>query len=88
MVLAKIAKEGSRVLLVTPHWNEAPWYELFQELTVRSYEWRGSQYLTKAGNLRPIHKWFTLFSYVVGERGVLTEEELATELAGTLCVEK
>ena len=40
-VLAKIAKEGSRVLEVTPHWNEAPWYGFSQELTVRSYEWRG-----------------------------------------------
>ena len=36
-VLANIAKEGSRVLLVTPHWREAPWYGLLQELTVRSF---------------------------------------------------
>ena len=84
MVLDKIAKEGARVLLVTPHWNEAPWYGLLQELTVRSYEWRGSLYFTAAGNLRHIPKWFTLFSYVVCERKVLTEEELATELAGEL----
>ena len=40
-MLDKIAKDGSRVLLVTPHWQEAPWYELLLELTVRSYEWRG-----------------------------------------------
>ena len=39
-VLDKIAKEGARVLLATPHWKEAPWYGLLQELTVRSYEWR------------------------------------------------
>ena len=32
-------------------------------------------------NLRPIPKWFTLFSYVVGKRRVLTEAELAEELA-------
>ena len=38
--LDKIAKEGARVLLVTPHWKEAPWYGLLKELTVRSYEWR------------------------------------------------
>ena len=35
-----------------------------------------------------IPKWFTLFSYVVVERRVLTEEELDTELAGELCVAK
>ena len=86
-MLDKIAKEGARVLLVTPHWNEAPWYGLLQELTVRSYEWRVRLYLTEAGNLRPIPKWFTLLSYVVEERRVLTEEKLATELAGELCVE-
>ena len=34
------------------------------------------------GNLRPIPKWFTLFSYVVGKRRVLTKAELAEELAG------
>ena len=55
-VLAKIAEDGSRVLLVTPHWQEAPWYELLLELTVRSYEWRGKLYLTEGGNLRPIPK--------------------------------
>ena len=27
-------------------------------------------------------KWFTLFSYVVGKRQVLTKAELAEELAG------
>ena len=27
-------------------------------------------------------KWYTLFSYVVGKRRVLTKEELAEELAG------
>ena len=27
-VLDKIAMEGARVLLVTPHWKEAPWYGL------------------------------------------------------------
>ena len=42
-------------------------------------EWR--LYLTEAGNLRPIPKWFTLFSYVVWKRRVLTEVELAVELA-------
>ena len=47
-VLAKIAKEGSRVLLVTPHWKEAPWYGLLMEVTVRSYEWRGMLYLTES----------------------------------------
>ena len=88
MVLDKIAKEGARVLLVTPHWKEAPWYGLLQELTVKSYEWRGRLYLTEARNLRPIPKWFTLFSYVVWERRVLTKEELATELAGELSVKK
>ena len=87
-VLAKIAKKASRMLLVTPHWKKAPWYGLLQELTVRSYEWMVRLYLTEAGNLRPIPKWFTLFSYVVGARRVLTEAELATELAGELCVEK
>ena len=60
-VLTKISKEWSRVLLVTSHWREAPWYGLLMELTVRSYEWRGRLYLTEAGNLRPIPKWFTLF---------------------------
>ena len=29
-----------------------------------------------------IPKWYTLFSYVVGKRRVLTKEELAEELAG------
>ena len=82
MVLAKIAEDSSRVLLVTPHWQEAPWYELLLELTVRSYEWRGKLYLTEGGNLRHNPKWFTLFSYVVGKWRVLTKEELAEELAG------
>ena len=81
-VLAKIAEDGSRVLLVTPHWQEAPLYELFLELTVRSYERRVKLHLTEGGNLRPIPKWYTLFSYVVGKRRVLTKEELAEELAG------
>ena len=48
-VLAKIAEDGSRVLLVTPHWKEAPWYELLMELTVRSYEWSGRLYLAEGG---------------------------------------
>ena len=64
-VLDKIAEDGSRVLLVTPHWRQAPWYELLLKMTVRSYEWRGKLYLTEGGNLRPIPKWFTLFSCVV-----------------------
>ena len=81
-VLTKIAEDGSRVLLVTPHWKEAPWYELLMELTVRSYEWRWRLYLTEGRSLRPIPKWFTLFSYVVGNRRVLTEAELAEELSG------
>ena len=81
-VLIKIAEDGARVLLVTPHWQEAPWYELLLELTVRCYKWRGKLYLTEGGNLRPIPKWFTLFSYVVGKRRVLTKAELAEELAG------
>ena len=33
-------------------------------------------------NLRTIPKWFTLFSNVLGKRQVLTELELAEELAG------
>ena len=41
----------------------------------------GKLYLTEGGNLRPIPKWYTLFSYVVGKRRVLTKEELAAELA-------
>ena len=81
-MLTKIAEDGSRVLLVTPHLKEAPWYELLMELTVRSYEWRGRLYLTEGGCLRPIPKWFTLFSYVVGKRRLLTKAELAEELAG------
>ena len=60
-VLTKIAEDGSRVLLVTPHWKEAPWYGLLMELTVRIYEWMWRLYLTEGGNLRPIPKWFTLF---------------------------
>ena len=82
MVLTKIAEDGSRVLLVKPHLKEAPWYELLMELTVRSYEWRGRLYLIEGGNLRPIPKWYTLFSYVVGKRRVWTKAELAEELAG------
>ena len=70
------------MLLVTPHWQEAPWYELLLRMTVRSYEWRGKLYLTEGGNLRPILKLYTLFSYVVGKRRVLTKEGLAEELAG------
>ena len=72
-MLDNIPKEGSRVLVVTPHWKEAHWYELLIKLTVRSYEWRGRLYLTEAWNLRPIPKWFTLFLYVVRKRRVLTE---------------
>ena len=68
-VLDKIANDGSRVLLVTPHWQEAPWYELSLELT-------------DGGILRPIPKCFTLFSYVVGKRRVFTKKELTEELAG------
>ena len=81
-VLDKIAKDGSRVLLVTPHWKEAPWYGLLMELTVRSYEWSGRLYLTEGVNLRPIPKWYALFSYVMGKRRASTEVELAAELAG------
>ena len=80
-VLTRIAEDGAMVLLVTPHWQEAPWYESLLELTVRSYEWRGKLYLTEGGKLRPIPKWFTLFLYVVGKRRVLTKKELAEELA-------
>ena len=81
-VLAKIAEHSSRVLLVTPHRQEAPWYELLLKMTVRSYERRGKLHLTEGGNLRPIPKWFTLYSYVVGKRRRLTKAELAEELAG------
>ena len=55
---------------------------------MRSYEWIGRLHLTEAVNLRPIPKWFTLFSYVVGERKFSTAEEMATELAGELSAEK
>ena len=82
MVLTKIAEDGSRVLLVTPHWKEGPWYAFLMELKVRSYEWRGRLYLTEGWNLRPIPKWFTMFSYVVGKRRALTKAELAEGLAG------
>ena len=64
-VLAKIAEDGARVLLVTPHWKEAPWYELLMELTVRIYEWRGRLYLTEGGicnqfqnGLRYFYMWW------------------------------
>ena len=87
MVLDKIAKECARVLLLTPHWKEAPGYVLLQELTVRRYEWMGRLYLTEGGNLRTIPMWFTLFSYVACEREVLTDEELTIELAGELSAE-
>ena len=66
-VLDKIAEDGSRVLLVTHHWQEAPWYELLLKLTVRSYEWRGKLYLTEGGNLRPIPKWQSLYTRPVRE---------------------
>ena len=58
------------------------WYELLVELNGRSYDWRGKLYLTEGGRLRPIPKWFTLFSLVVGRRQRLTEVELSTDLAG------
>ena len=44
-VLTSISKEWSRVLLVTTHWREAPWYGLLMGLTLRSYEWRGRLYV-------------------------------------------
>ena len=82
-VLAKIANEGSRVLLVTPHWRAAPWYGLLNELTVRSYYWRGGGWNLKWFHSEVIHHIFLCG----GERRVLTEAKLATELAGEPTVE-
>ena len=42
----------------------------------------GEVIFDRGGNLRPIPKWFTLFSYVVGKRRVLSKKELTVELAG------
>ena len=67
-VLEKVSKERSRVSMVAPYCKEALWYELLVELNGRSYDWRGNIYLTEGGRLRPIPKWFTLFSLVVGRR--------------------
>ena len=68
--------------MVAPYCKEALWYELLVELNGRSYDWRGNIYLTEGGRLRPIPKWFALFSFVVGRRQRLTEVELSTDLAG------
>ena len=68
--------------MVAPYCKEALWYALLVALNGRSYDWRGKLYLTEGGHLRPILKWFTLFSYVVGRRQWLTKVELSTELAG------
>ena len=65
-VLQKINMDKSRVMLVTPYWVNAPWYELLRELTVRSVAWEGRLYLSDGGRIRPRPKWITLFSYVVG----------------------
>ena len=41
----------------------------------------GGVIFDRKGKFATIPKWFTLFSYVVGKRRVLTEVELAEELA-------
>ena len=43
-VLEKIRKEHSRVLLITPKWKYAPWYEDLLAITVRSYEYGVTRY--------------------------------------------
>ena len=68
-VLWKADHDGSAMLLVTPKWENAPWYPMLMVLAVRQREWVGRIYLSEAGNLRPPPRWTTLFTYLVG-RGV------------------
>ena len=65
-VLEKVCRDKSRLLLVTPNWLKAQWFALLTKLAVRQKEWTGKLYLSEQGKLRPVPRWTTLFTYVVG----------------------
>ena len=52
-VLAKLALDKAKALVVTPVWEEAKWWNIMQQMTRRSLEIEGPIYLSKLGNLRP-----------------------------------
>ena len=66
LVLEKVCRDKSRLLLVTPNWPDAMWFPLLARLAVRQKEWKGKLYLSEEGKLRPVPRWTTLFTYLVG----------------------
>ena len=66
-VLAKVQKDKSQILLVTPYWKWAKWYPLLKKLTKDRKKWSQALYLDDQGKLRRAPTWETLFSVVDGE---------------------
>ena len=65
-VLGKIWKERANVMVVTPVWKFAPWYDLLERMTVKGLIWEHPLYLDEGGQLRPAPRWKTRFSIVAG----------------------
>ena len=65
-VVDKIVRDGTRGLVVAPHWPEARWFRRLQRLPVEQHVWRQPLYLETDGRLRRLPKWATVFVYLPG----------------------
>ena len=66
MVLTKIKRERSRVLLVTPNWPHMSWWGKLEKMTEKFAIYHHPLYLDDQGVLRPKPLWDTRFSLVQG----------------------
>jgi hypothetical protein len=69
-VIDKIQREGSRLLLVTPYWPNAPWFQTLRQLTLDRRKWSQPLYQDPNGALRPAPSWATRFTLVDGSQGM------------------
>ena len=65
-VVTKIWEDKARVMMVTPTWRRAPWYEMLREMTVLGIIWEDPFYLDEAGKMRPKPNCDTRISLVDG----------------------
>ena len=63
-VLEKIKRDRSRVLLVTPMWRHADWFETLRGLSAERLYWNQSLYLSDEGRLRPAPPWPTRLTWI------------------------
>ena len=62
----KILVDGTRGVLVVPHWPETQWFKQLMDLHVHYQLWNQPLYLTADGRLRRAPRWATIFIHLPG----------------------